>query len=477
MVDILAQALSALAVAHDLGVLHRDLKPENIMVLRDTKDDGSPTDLIKVCDFGIAKMIERDEDPTKSREKLSTGGVVVGTPAYMSPEQARGEALDLRSDLYAMGVILYQMLTMRVPFDAPTALSTLLKLVNEEPARPSSVSSYVDPKLEEVCLKAISKNAEARYQNAREMRAALRLVADARGTAEPTPTPGSAQQAIHLSTTSTLPALAPVRNLEAKPPARPRPVWIWFGAGAACAVVIALVALETLRSPASGPSLPARAVEIPTAEAPPVAEPPPLEVDPPKIEVQAAASAPIPTPAAEAVPAAKSRAPNSPRVADPPAHARAAETSALALAPPVASAPPVVSSEPSSAPPAPRAAAPPAAAIEPARSDPAAARVEVGAASNTVGTTAASVNKAIGPAAGRFVACYRASITSGIASDGPATLHVETNDEGVVTEARLDARISPPLAGCIAGAVRGRKIANVDTGSASADVPLVFRSR
>src|SRR5262245_30630503 len=142
MVDILAQALSALAVAHELGILHRDLKPENIMVQRTTNDDGSPADSIKVCDFGIAKIIERDDDPAKNRERLSTGGIVVGTPAYMSPEQARGELLDHRSDVYAMGVILYQMLTMRVPFDAPTPLSTLLRLVNEVPARPSTVSSY-----------------------------------------------------------------------------------------------------------------------------------------------------------------------------------------------------------------------------------------------------------------------------------------------------------------------------------------------
>jgi hypothetical protein len=77
----------------------------------------------------------------------------------------------------------------------------------------------------------------------------------------------------------------------------------------------------------------------------------------------------------------------------------------------------------------------------------------------------------------RLVACYRASLTSGAVSDGPATLHLETNDEGVVTEARLDARVAPSLAGCITGAVRGRKIANVDTGRASADVPLVFRSQ
>jgi hypothetical protein len=101
----------------------------------------------------------------------------------------------------------------------------------------------------------------------------------------------------------------------------------------------------------------------------------------------------------------------------------------------------------------------------------------VGTAHNIVGTTATSVNKMVAPAAARLVACYRASVASGAPVDGPVTLHVETNEEGVVTEARLGSRVAAPLAGCIAGAVRGRKIANVDTGSASADIPLVFRSR
>jgi serine/threonine-protein kinase len=163
MVDILSQALSALAVAHDLGVLHRDLKPENIMVLRATRDDGRPGDLIKVCDFGIAKIIETNDLEDRAmpeRANFSNAGIVVGTPAYMSPEQARGETVDARSDVYAMGVILYQMLTMRVPFDVPTALSTLLRLLNEEPQLPSA-QLWVNPELNSVCLKAMSKSRRA----------------------------------------------------------------------------------------------------------------------------------------------------------------------------------------------------------------------------------------------------------------------------------------------------------------------------
>src|SRR5262249_11607684 len=109
LADILSQALAAVAVAHDMGVLHRDLKPENVMVLQATDDEGKPIDIVKVCDFGIAKMMEiaSEEQPADGR-KLSGLGIVMGTPHYMSPEHARGDEVDGRSDIYAVGVILYQ---------------------------------------------------------------------------------------------------------------------------------------------------------------------------------------------------------------------------------------------------------------------------------------------------------------------------------------------------------------------------------
>ena len=180
--DIVSQALAAVAVAHEQGVVHRDLKPENIMVQRRTDDEGRPRDEVKVCDFGIAKFTGgRDpgsEGAVAGRaaggQKLTTQGLVVGTPEYMSPEQARGEGLDARSDVYAMGVILYQMLTGQVPFDAETALAIVLKHVTEEPPAPRAANPQADPELEAICLKAMSKKREDRYQTAREMRADLR---------------------------------------------------------------------------------------------------------------------------------------------------------------------------------------------------------------------------------------------------------------------------------------------------------------
>src|SRR5579859_7284312 len=174
--DVLSQALAAVAVAHEMGIVHRDLKPENIMVLPGTTDDGHPRDLVKVCDFGIAKFTDAREARASGGAKLTTQGIVVGTPEYMSPEQGKGEALDARSDIYAMGVILYQLLTGRVPFDAETALGVVLKHVTEDPVPPRQVNPAADAKLEAICLRAMQKKREDRYPSARVMRQEVRAV-------------------------------------------------------------------------------------------------------------------------------------------------------------------------------------------------------------------------------------------------------------------------------------------------------------
>ena len=183
--DILMQTLAALAVAHDMGVVHRDLKPENVVILRGTDDDGRPRDIVKVCDFGIAKITDsrayRASGERDSHAPVTTAGFLVGTPEYMSPEQGRGEKLDARSDLYSVGVMLYEMLAGRVPFEAENAIGVVLKHVTEEPLRPSQVVPGVDRQLEAVCVRAMRKRADERYASAREMRAELRVVVERAG--------------------------------------------------------------------------------------------------------------------------------------------------------------------------------------------------------------------------------------------------------------------------------------------------------
>ena len=172
IVDIACQALAALAVAHDIGVIHRDLKPENIMIQGGKDDEGRTHDIVKVCDFGVAKLLEGGgRAPSVTAE-----GMVVGTPEYMSPEQARGESLDARSDIYAMGVLLFHMMTGKVPFDSSTAFGTAFMHVNDEPTRPRLLNPGADSRLEAICLKAMRKRRDDRHASARELRFELRAL-------------------------------------------------------------------------------------------------------------------------------------------------------------------------------------------------------------------------------------------------------------------------------------------------------------
>ena len=166
-IRIMKQACSALAEAHDLGIVHRDLKPDNIL-LTDFRGDH---DFVKILDFGIAKITE-NQDPNEA--KLTQAGIVYGTPEYLSPEQAQALDLDHRTDIYSLGVMLYEMMTGRVPFRDDNPVKILTKHVFEEPERPSvAAPGRVSPTMEAIIMKAMSKKPEDRFDDALEMFKAL----------------------------------------------------------------------------------------------------------------------------------------------------------------------------------------------------------------------------------------------------------------------------------------------------------------
>lgn len=169
-INIMRQTLHALAEAHELGVVHRDLKPDNIMLTRFRDTD----DFVKVLDFGIAKVQEKDG---LEQKKLTQAGIVYGTPEYLSPEQAKGKDIDHRSDLYAMGIILYEMITGVVPFSGSTSLAILAGHVYQAPPDPAEVARVpVSPDMRRVILKAIAKSPDERYQDAMEFLADLEKI-------------------------------------------------------------------------------------------------------------------------------------------------------------------------------------------------------------------------------------------------------------------------------------------------------------
>jgi len=159
---------SALSVAHRNGVIHRDLKPQNIMVYRDSEGNESP----KLLDFGIAKTLEPDSPA------LTSTGMVLGTPHYMSSEQAKGMPADQRSDIYALGVILYEMLVGKVPFDDKSIPSILVKHLTEPPRPPSSLRGDIPREVETLVLRCLEKDPEKRFQTADELGKALSTQVD-----------------------------------------------------------------------------------------------------------------------------------------------------------------------------------------------------------------------------------------------------------------------------------------------------------
>jgi serine/threonine-protein kinase len=196
IVDVVRQALAALAEAHSQNIIHRDLKPENVIL----EPVRSGADFVKVVDFGLAKMRLAEHQPN-----ITMPGIVCGTPEYMSPEQARGDPLDARSDIYAVGVMLYQMLTGRLPFEAESPTQVVLAHLTEVPKDPRAIAPerQIPAPFAELVLKAIAKEPSARFQDAdelsEELARTLTLVED-----RTSQVPGAATGATRCSSCGTL---------------------------------------------------------------------------------------------------------------------------------------------------------------------------------------------------------------------------------------------------------------------------------
>lgn len=209
-IAILRQVASALSIAHRHNIIHRDLKPHNIMLAR-----AEGFDVVKLVDFGIAKTFD---DATQ----LTMTGTAMGTPQYMAPEQAEGRVVDARSDLYSLGVIVYEMLAGEVPFSDPSVPALLVKHIRELPAPPSTKKPGVPPALEAIAMTCLEKDPARRFQTADAFAAALEnaavafpdvatlpMGAPAAGASAPDRTPRTAQLA------NTMPMAGPdVRELE-----------------------------------------------------------------------------------------------------------------------------------------------------------------------------------------------------------------------------------------------------------------------
>jgi serine/threonine protein kinase len=245
VLDILKQIALALDHAHDQGVLHRDVKPSNILV--------DAQGWIYLSDFGLAKMVE-------GSVQLTASGVGVGTPAYMSPEQGQGLPVDARTDVYALGIILYEMLTGRVPYEAETPMAVVVKHITSPLPLPRTLNPDIPGSVERVVLKALAKDPNDRYHRAGELVAALETatrqtepeVEKAARPSSVSPAPGPSRQAqpapVSPAAVPRPPAARPAPHPAAQPARESNlPVLAMAGlAGVILVVAIALVVVVLL---------------------------------------------------------------------------------------------------------------------------------------------------------------------------------------------------------------------------------------
>jgi eukaryotic-like serine/threonine-protein kinase len=171
-VDYAVQTAHGLAAAHDKGIVHRDLKPENLFVLKDGR--------VKILDFGLAKLMssQAGSGDAATLSHLTDPGVVMGTAGYMSPEQVRGQAVDHRTDIFAFGAILYEMLTGKRAFHRSTSAETMTAILNDDPPAISQTAAKIPPALQRVVHRCLEKNPEQRFHSASDLAFALEALSD-----------------------------------------------------------------------------------------------------------------------------------------------------------------------------------------------------------------------------------------------------------------------------------------------------------
>lgn len=175
---VTADVLAALETSHEMGLVHRDIKPGNVMMTK--------RGVVKVMDFGIARAMQ------SGVTSMTQTGMVVGTPQYLSPEQALGRGVDARSDLYSVGIMLFQLLTGRIPFEADSPLAIAYAHVQEEPVAPSSINRSITPAMDALVARALKKNPNERFPTASAMRDEISRVLSAGQTGAPVIVPGAA---------------------------------------------------------------------------------------------------------------------------------------------------------------------------------------------------------------------------------------------------------------------------------------------
>lgn len=231
-VRIVDGILTALEYSHRAGVVHRDIKPGNVMV--------TPSGQVKVMDFGIARAI------SDSSATIAQTSAILGTAQYFSPEQARGEAIDARTDLYSTGVVLYELLTGRPPFRGDTAVAVAYQHISEAPVPPNAINPAISPALNAVVMRSLAKNKDERFQTAADFKTDLDIAATGK-VPDRSPAADDFNAALFgVSPTSTAASTATLRRLaeDVDDPAprtqsRPPVAWIWGGVGVMAVIIVA----------------------------------------------------------------------------------------------------------------------------------------------------------------------------------------------------------------------------------------------